>query len=148
MRPVNNYFTVIGFADLDGGVETFTEIVYGPAEDAYAIGVDRAMRHDPSREFLRQATEISTFIGICTENNASAPDLMPQGFDSMALDPSDDDLESMPDLTVFRRSYPSETPGGAPDIRFHWWDEEQEAESRAFTTYGEALSDRNEDICG
>ncbi|USN14494.1 hypothetical protein PAPPERLAPAPP_01250 [Brevundimonas phage vB_BpoS-Papperlapapp] len=142
-RPA--FYTVIGYADMDDGVETFTELVWCLASDAFAVAVAQALPDSYQRQFLTQATEIATFMGVCVDVYSSGKVPEAPAPLNLQLDPEDGDLD---DLEVFQRTYPGATEDAAPVKRFHWYDAEQEAESAPFDTYAEALRDRTEDITG
>lgn len=138
-----SYFTVVGYADMDELV-TFTEVVFAPYEDAWAVAVEQAMAGDPKRDFITQATEISTFVGICTERHGriTAPVELSE---TLKLDPAKDDLY---DLQIYRRTEPGEVteakPNPAPVVVFYWFDDTDETENGPFDTYGDALDNRYE----
>ncbi|UTC28638.1 hypothetical protein MARCHEWKA_01250 [Brevundimonas phage vB_BpoS-Marchewka] len=137
------FYTVVGYADMDDGVETFTELVWSLASDAYTVAVAQALPRDNQRLFLKQATEIATFMGVCVDvYSGGAVPAQPKAL-ALQMDPDDADLE---DLEVFLRTYPGATEDAAPVEKFHWYDAEEEAESAPFDTYAEALRDRTNDI--
>lgn len=139
------FYTVVGYADMDDGVETFSELVWSLRGDAFTVAVAQALPQDNQRLFLRQATEITTFVGVCVE--AFSRGVVPAlpAAPALALDPDDDDLD---DLQIFLRTYPGATPDADTVQRFHWYDGEEEAESEPFDTYADALRDRSDSVTG
>lgn len=140
MAESPSFYTVVGYADMDGGVETFSELVWSLRGDAFAFAVAQALPGLRARQFMVQATEIATFVGVCVEaySTGEVPAMRPMPV--LALNPADDDLD---DLQIYCRTYPGATPDDAPVAMFHWFDAfAGKGESQPYRTAIEALRAR------